>query len=66
MVAMSPTPSMPKPVTGLPVFLMPSTTMLVHWSSMPITTTAATFGFEPVPIRVRKCSSRSSPNCRRP
>src|SRR5262245_47467269 len=57
---------MPKPTTGLPVFLMPSTTRCVHWSSMPITTTAATFGFDPVPISVRKCSSRSAPNCRRP
>src|SRR5262249_5094355 len=32
-VAMSPCPSMPKPVTGLPVFLMPSTTRLVQPSS---------------------------------
>ena len=43
-----------KPVTGLPVLAMPSTTRFVHWSSMPMTTTAATFGFEPVPISVRK------------
>ena len=35
---MSPLPSMPKPVTGLPVFLMPSTTRLVQLSSMPMTT----------------------------
>ena len=55
-----------KPVTGLPVFLMPSTMRLVQSSSMPITTTAATFGFDPVPISVRKNRSRSSPNCRRP
>ena len=55
-----------KPVTGLPVAAMPSTTRLVQPSSMPMTTTAATFGFDPVPIKVRKCSSRSSPNCRRP
>ena len=37
-----------------------------HWSSMQITTTAATFGLAPVPMRVRKCSSRSAPNCSRP
>ena len=54
MVAMSPWPSMPNPTTGLPVLAMPSTTRLVQPSSMPITTTAATFGFEPVPISVRK------------
>ena len=54
MVAMSPWPSMPKPVTGLPVLAMPSTTRLVQPSSMPMTTTAATFGLAPVPIRVRK------------
>ena len=36
---------MPKPTTGLPVLAMPSTTRLVQPSSMPITTTAATFGF---------------------
>ncbi len=66
MMAMSPWPSMPKPTTGLPVLAMPSTTRLVQPSSMPMTTTAATFGFEPVPISVRKWSSRSSPNCRRP
>src|SRR3569833_553851 len=45
---------------------MPSTTFLVQPSSMPITTTAATFGLEPAPISVRKWSSRSAPNCRRP
>ncbi len=66
MVAMSPWPSMPKPVTGLPVLAMPSTTRLVQPSSMPMTTTAATFGLAPVPISVRKCRSRSSPNCSRP
>ena len=38
----------------------------VQPSSMPITTTAATLGLEPVPISVRKCRSRSSPNCSRP
>ena len=36
---------MPKPVTGLPVFLMPSTMRLVQPSSMPMTTAAATLGF---------------------
>src|SRR5262245_61012790 len=66
MVPRSPVPSMPKPVTGLPVLAMPSTTRLVQPSSMPITTTAATLGFAPVPIRVRKCSSRSAPNCSLP
>ena len=35
---------MPNPATGLPVVAMPSTTRLVHSSSMPMTTTAATFG----------------------
>ena len=43
-VMMSPVPSMPKPATGLPVLSMPSTTRLVQPSSMPMTTTAATFG----------------------
>ena len=66
MVAMSPWPSMPKPTTGLPVLAMPSTTRPVQPSSMPMTTTAATLGLEPVPIRVRKCRSRSAPNCSRP
>ncbi len=66
MVAMSPWPSMPKPTTGLPVLAMPSTTRSVQPSSMPITTTAATLGLEPVPISVRKCRSRSAPNCSRP
>ncbi len=62
MVAMSPCPSIPKPTTGLPVLAMPSTTRLVQLSSMPITTTAATLGLEPVPISVRKNRSRSAPN----
>jgi hypothetical protein len=66
-VIRSPDPSMPNPVTGLPlVFRMPSTTRLVQPSSMPMTTQAATFGLAPVPIRVRKNVSRSSPNCSRP
>src|SRR5207245_2396834 len=62
----SPWPSMPKKETGLPVWAMPSATFFAQVSSMPITTTAATFGFEPVPMSVRKCSSRSAPNCSRP
>ena len=66
MVSWSPWPSMPKPTTGLPVAAMPSTTFLVQPSSMPITTTAATLGLQPVPMSVRKCRSRSAPNCRRP
>ena len=32
-----------KPATGLPVLAIPSTTSWVHFSSMPITMTAATF-----------------------
>src|ERR1700744_987876 len=49
-VAISPWPSLPKPVTGFPVLAMPSTTRFVQPSSIPITTTAATFGLEPMPI----------------
>jgi hypothetical protein len=45
---------MPKPVTGLPVFAIASTTFLAQPSSIQITTTAATFGLEPAPISVRK------------
>ncbi len=66
MVSWSPWPSMPKPTTGLPVVAMPCTTFCVQPSSMPMTTTAATLGLQPAPIRVRKCSSRSAPNCSRP
>ena len=62
MVSMSPLPSMENPSTGLPVAAMPSTTFCVHPGSIPITTTAATFGFFPVPMIVRKNSSRSAPN----
>ena len=51
---------------GLPVAAIPSTTFCVQPSSIPITTTAATFGLQPVPIKVRKCNSRSAPNCSRP
>ena len=66
MVVMSPLPSMAKPATGFPVLAMPSTMRPVQPGSMPMTTQAATFGLAPVPMRVRKCSSRSSPNCSRP
>ena len=65
-VAMSPLPSIQKPATGFPVFAMPSTMRCVQPGSMPMTMQAATFGLEPVPIIVRKCRSRSAPNCRRP
>ena len=51
---------------GLPVVAIPSTIRPVQPGSMPITTQAATFGFEPMPMSVRKKSSRSSPNCNRP
>ena len=66
MVSWSPCCSMPKKATGLPVAAMASATFFAHWSSMQITITAATLGLAPVPISVRKCSSRSAPNCRRP
>ena len=52
--------------TGLPVLAMPLTTRSVQLSSMPMTTTAATLGFDPVPMSVRKNRSRSAPNCSRP
>src|SRR5271166_1062666 len=51
-VLMSPFCSIQKPVTGLPVLAMPSTTRPVQCGSMPTTMTAATLGFDPVPIRV--------------
>src|SRR5215831_21290512 len=54
MVSWSPCSSIPKPVTGFPVAAMPSTTLLVHPSSIPMTTTAATLGLLPAPINVRK------------
>ncbi len=66
MVSVSPWPSMPKKDTGFPAAAMPSATRFAQPSSMPITTTAATLGLEPVPINVLKCSSRSAPNCSRP
>src|SRR5579862_1039111 len=53
-VAMSPFPSIEKPATGLPVLAIPSTTFWVQPGSMPMTTQAATFGLDPVPIIVRK------------
>src|SRR5690606_25579370 len=53
-VAMSPFCSIEKEATGLPVSAMPSAIFLVQPGSMPITTTAATLGLEPVPIMVRK------------
>ncbi len=52
--------------TGLPVSAMPSAILFAQLGSMPMTTAAATFGLEPVPIMVLKCSSRSSPYCSRP
>ena len=66
MVSKSPFCSIENSATGLPVARMPSAIRLVQPGSIPITTTAATFGFAPVPIIVRKCNSRSSPNCKRP
>ena len=52
--------------TGLPVSAMPLAIRSVQVGSMPMTTAAATFGLAPVPIMVRKNSSRSAPNCSRP
>ena len=66
MVSMSPCCSIAKLCTGLPVTAIASATLLVHSGSMPITTQAATLGLRPVPMMVRKCRSRSSPNCSRP
>jgi hypothetical protein len=45
---------------------MPSTIRRAHFSSVQITTAAATFGFAPMPVNVWECSSRSSAYCRRP
>ena len=53
-VSWSPCISIPKYATGLPVFAIASAIFFAQPSSMPITTTAATFGFAPVPIRVSK------------
>ena len=66
MVSMSPCCSMEKHAVGLPVAAIPSAISRVQPGSIPITTQAATLALEPVPIMVRKCSSRSSPNCKRP
>src|ERR1700691_4964247 len=49
MVLISPFCSIQKPSTGFPVLRIPSTTRWVQPGSMPITITAATLGFEPVP-----------------
>ena len=65
-VSISPTPSILKPSTGFPVFAIASTILFVHFGSIPITITAATFGFFPVPIIVLKCNSKSAPNWSRP
>jgi hypothetical protein len=65
-VSRSPKPSMENAATGLPVSAMPSAILSVQLGSMPMTTTAATFGLEPVPIMVLKWSARSSPYCSRP
>ena len=65
-VSISPTPSILNPSTGFPVFAIASTILLVHLGSIPITMTAATLGFLPVPIIVLKCNSRSAPNCNLP
>jgi len=62
----SPERSIEKPSTGLPDARMPSAKRSVQLGSMPITMTAAMLGLVAVPISVRKCSSRSSPNCKRP
>ena len=45
---------------------IPSTIRSVQVGSIPITIAAATLGFAPVPIIVRKCNSRSSPYWSRP
>ena len=65
-VSRSPLPSIANQATGLPVSAIPSAIVRVQFSSIPITTAAATFGFAPVPIIVRKCRSRSSPYWSRP
>ena len=57
MVLMSPFCSMAKPSTGLPDLAMPSTILPVHCGSMPITTTPATFGLQPVPMMVREAAA---------
>ncbi len=52
--------------TGLPVLAMPSTTIFVHWSSMPITPPPRHSGSTPCRSACEKCRSRSAPNWRRP
>ena len=64
--AISPFPSILNPSTGFPVFAISSTTFFVHFGSIPITITAATFGFFPAPIIVLKNNSKSLPNCNLP
>ena len=54
MTLMSPCRSMEKLAVGLPVAAIPSAITRVHSGAMPMTTQAATFGFDPVPIMVRK------------
>ena len=58
----SPLPSIEKEATGLPDLAIPLATRSVHFGSIPMTTTAATFPLSPVPIRVRNVNSKSSPN----
>ena len=53
-VSMSPLLSIWKPSTGFPVSAIASTIFFVHLGSIPITITAATLGFLPVPIIVLK------------
>src|SRR5271156_422895 len=53
-VLISPLPSIANPATGLPVAAIPSTTRPVQLGSIPITTHAATFGLQPVPMSVLK------------
>src|SRR5258708_13324255 len=50
-VMMSPVPSMPKPSTGLPVFLIPSPTRLFPPPSTPLTTPPPTLVSAPVPLQ---------------
>ena len=61
-VPISPVRSIWNPSTGFPVLAIPSTIFFVHFGSIPMTITAATFGLHPVPIIVLKWSSKSAPN----
>ena len=65
-VSWSPCSSMPKPSPACRSRRCRRPRAWSSSSSMPITTTAATFGLLPAPISVRKCRSRSAPNCSRP